>query len=117
MTETAQVQSSLESQQALHAFQEGTHGLRPAAHVAGAASRLLQTALEHTASPVVTVTESGGLLFNLRLSDERLLFLDMQMNGHINASLLAQDHQVERRIEGAAEGQIMEVMLGNSPQS
>ncbi len=104
----------IESSTALLGFLEGRDGLRPAAHVVGAAYRLALAAIENHEDVGVTLDEDGGLTFDVQLRGGRRLVGSMRMNGQMDFGL--HDTDLERHSENTTEGQVIGIILGDSTE-
>lgn len=72
---------------AIHAFSEGIEGSEPTAAAIDAASRIASAALEKTVEPEITVDVDGALSFDFRLADGLLVLAELDVNGHLDASV------------------------------
>lgn len=94
----------------LKGFAEGVEGVKPAAAVVEMARRITQTVVDNATVPDVTFDMDGGLSFDVRLKDGRLVMAELEVCGTIDASVFDSHNSLLKHLPHATEQDIVTVL-------
>lgn len=97
-----------EAGNALSIFARGRGGLRPADHVLGAASRVMQRAIDRSAYVGAGVDDDGTLALDLRLRNGCSARAKVHMNGYLEAVPFNGEEALLQWLKDPTEGQLWE---------
>lgn len=91
-------------------FAEGVEGVKPEVAVVEMARRITQTVVDNATVPDVTFDMDGGLSFDVRLKDGRLVMAELEVCGAIDASVFDSHNSLLKHLPRATEQDIAAVL-------
>ena len=109
---TAVLPSEIEAE--LKEFAKGIEGVKPAVAVVEMSRRITQAVVDNATVPDVTFDMDGGLSFDVRLKDGRLVMAELEVCGAIDASVFDSHNSLLEHLPHATEQEMVAILKTQS---